>query len=91
MLTAYSIAMGLDRKIGTMAKLHSTWNMIAVEYQRLWSHTYSDDAEEQLYALIQREREPSELATMEAPNNQKLLGEWQEHVFEMYHLTRQSG
>ena len=90
-LTAYSIAMGLDRKIGTMAKLHSTWNMIAVEYQRLWSHTYSDDAEEQLYALIQREREPSELATMEAPNNQKLLGEWQEHVFEMYHLTRQSG
>src|SRR5271170_7027043 len=64
-LSAYSMAVGLDRKISTMAKLHSAWNVISLEYQRLWNHTYSDDAEEQLYVLFQREKEPSELAVTE--------------------------
>lgn len=90
-LTAYSMAVGLDRKISTMAKLHSAWNLISLEYQRLWNDAYSDDAEEKLYAIFAHEKEPSELATTEAPNNQKLSGEWQEHVFKMYHLTGQHG
>ncbi len=90
-LSAYSMALALDRKISTMAKLHSAWNVIAQEYQRLWNNTYSDDAEEKLYAIFEREREPSELATTEAPNDQRLLGEWQEHVFSMYRLTGQHG
>src|ERR1700681_682290 len=38
-MTAYSIAVGLDRKITTMAKLHSAWNRISQEYRRLWSQT----------------------------------------------------
>jgi hypothetical protein len=90
-LSAYSMAVGLDRKISTMAKLHSAWNLIALEYERLWSHPDSDDAEEHLYAVFQREKEPSELAATEAPYKEKLLGKWQEYVFAMYHLTQQHG
>src|SRR5260370_921344 len=33
-MTAYSIAVGLDRKITTMAKLHSAWNRISQEYRQ---------------------------------------------------------
>jgi hypothetical protein len=90
-LSAYSIAVGLDRKIGTMAKLHSAWNQIAVDYDRLWNHASDDNAESQLGEVMRREKEPSELATTEAPNDQVLLGKWQEHVFSMYHLTGQHG
>jgi len=91
-LSAYSMAVGLDRKISTMAKLHSSWNLISLEYQRLWNHPDSDDAEAQLDAVFQREKEPSELGATEAPNNQKLLGKWQEYVFDRYRsLTAQHG
>jgi len=89
--SAYSMAVGLDRKMGTMAKLHSTWNRIATEYDRLWNHAYDEDAESQLDSIIQREKEPSELAATEAPNDQRLLGKWQDHVFSMYHVTGQHG
>jgi hypothetical protein len=89
--SAYSIALGLDRKIGTMSKLHSAWSQIAAEYDRLWNHTDDDDAEAQLGRIVQREKEPSELAATEAPNDQKRLGQWQDHVFSMYHLTREHG
>lgn len=89
--TAYAMAVNLDGKIATMTKLYSSWNRIAAEYDRLWNHTYDDDAEDQLNQIIQSEREPSELATTDAPNNQKLLGEWQDRVFAMYHLTSEHG
>jgi hypothetical protein len=84
---AYSIAVSLDRQIATMAKLHSMWSQIAAEYDRLWNHTADDDAEGELARIMDKEREPSELATQEAPNDQQLLGQWQQHVFSMYHLT----
>ena len=90
-ITAYSMAVSLDRKIGTVAKLHSSWNRIAQEYDRLWSHASDGDAEEQLAKIIQMEWEPSELATTDAPNDQKLLGEWQDRVFNLHHLTAQHG
>lgn len=90
-MTAYSIAVGLDRKMAVMAKLHSAWNRIAQEYNRLWSHTGDEDAESQLKRIIEMSLEPSELATTEAPNDQKLLGKWQDRVFAMYHLTGQHG
>ncbi|SRR5260370_15648785 len=90
-ISAYSIAVGLDRKISTMVKLHSTWNRIALEYDRLWNHSYEPDAEEQLNKILQDEKEPSELATTEAPNDQKMLQKWQDQVFMMYHLTGQHG
>ncbi len=89
--SAYSIAVGLDKKIGTMAKLHSAWSQIAIDYDRLWNHTADDDAESQLDQIIRREKDPSELATTDAPNDQKLLGQWQDRVFSMYKLTEQRG
>lgn len=91
LLSAYSMAVGLDRKIGTMAKLHSTWNQISMEYDRLWNHQNDSNSEEQLDQIIRREKEPSELATTDAPNDQKRLGKWQDHVFTMYRLTGQNG
>jgi hypothetical protein len=90
-MTAYSIAVGLDRKIATMAKLHSAWNRISQEYRRLWSQTGADDAETQLAQIIEMSLEPSELATTDAPNDQKLLEKWQDRVFALYHLTGQRG
>jgi hypothetical protein len=90
-MTAYSIAVGLDRKISTMAKLHSAWNTISQEYNHLWSHIGDEDAESQLERLVEMSREPSELATTEAPNDEKLLGKWQDRVFALYHLTGQRG
>ena len=89
-VTAYSMAVNLDRRIGTMAKLHSSWNQIAREYDRLWNHANDEDAEEQLDNIVQREKEPSELAATDAPNDQELLGKWEDHVFSLYQLTSQS-
>ncbi|HME09281.1 MAG TPA: hypothetical protein VKG25_19640 [Bryobacteraceae bacterium] len=86
--TAYSIAVSLDRKIVTMAKLHSAWSQIATDYSRLWNHMDDQDAEAQLEKLFASERSPSELATTEAPNNQKLLGQWQDRVFSMYGIEK---
>jgi hypothetical protein len=90
-MNAYSIAVGLDRKIATMAKLHSAWGKISQEYNRLWSHTGDEDAESQMERIIELSREPSELATTDAPNDQKLLGKWQNRVFALYNLTGQNG
>ena len=89
--TAYAMAVNLDDKIRTMAKLHSAWNSVALDYSRLWSHAYTDEAEKDLYEIIMKARESSELATTDAPNNQKLLDKWEGHVFAMHHLTGQDG
>lgn len=89
--TAYAMAVNLDRRIATMAQLHSAWNQIANEYDRLWNHVNDEDAEAQLEKIMEKEKEPSELATTDAPNDQKLLGQWQDRVFSLYHLTSQHG
>jgi len=89
--TAYAMAVNLDRRIATMAKLHLAWSQIATDYDRLWNHAADDDAEECLEKIIEREKEPSELATTDAPNNQKLLEKWQNRVFSLYHLTGDHG
>ena len=90
-VTAYSIALNLDGKITSMARFHSAWSRIAAEYDYLWNHSYEADAELRMAKIIDQEREPSELATTEAPNDQKLLGEWQNRVFELHHLKAQNG
>lgn len=90
-LTAYAMAVNLDGSIGTMAKLHYSWSGIASEYDRLWNHTYQEDAESELYRIMEREKESSELATTDAPNDQQLLGKWQDQVFKLYRLTDQHG
>ena len=74
-----------------MAKLYAAWSRISTDYERLWNHAYDEYAETQFDAVNQREIEPSELAATDAPNDQTLLGKWQERVFSMYHLTDQHG
>ena len=69
---AYSIAYGLDKKVGTMVKLYSAWSRISTDYRRLWNHAYDEEAEISLDAITQREIEPSELAATEAPNAQNV-------------------
>lgn len=86
-INSYTIAVALDRKIGTLVKLHAAWSAIAHNYQRLWNHTYADDAEDEWDAIIVAERDPSELATTDAPYDEPLLAHWQERVFQLYHLT----
>ena len=90
-LSAYSMAVNLDAKAGTMVKLHASWAGIAADYERLWNHTYDEDAESQFEAIVQKESSPSELAATDAPNDQALLGRWQERVFSLHHLTDQHG
>jgi hypothetical protein len=84
-LGAYSMAVSLERAVRTMAKLHYSWNHIAADYDRLWNHSWDDDAEDEFGELIRRERDLSELACTEAPNNQHLLEKWQDYVFRMHH------
>jgi len=87
LLAAYSLAVSLERVVGTMAKLHYSWNQIATEYDHLWNHTYEDEAESEFEDILRRERDLSELAATTAPNDRKALGKWQEHVFQQYHLS----
>jgi hypothetical protein len=89
--TAYSMSVNLDGKVGTMAKLHSAWSRIATDYDRLWNHSYAEDAGDELDRIMQSEKEPSELAATDAPNDEKLLAKWQDRVFRLYHLTNQHG
>ena len=44
--TGYSIATGLDRRISTLSKLHSEWNSLWGEYDRLWNRWYDDETNE---------------------------------------------
>jgi hypothetical protein len=91
LLGAYSMAVGLDRKISTLAKLHASWERIATEYAHLWSHTSDPDAEDRLEKIEQLAKEPSELATTEAPNDQERIRKWQDVVFGMHELTNING
>lgn len=88
--TAYSIAVGLDRKVATMAKLLSSWKLIALDYEKLWNNVYSADAGVKLQEILKSEEEPADLATTEAPNDQKLLGKWQDRVFSLHRVADQN-
>jgi hypothetical protein len=86
LITAYAVAVNLDSKVRTMAKLHYAWGQIGNDYRRLWNHTYSDEAESELADIQRREMEFSELATTDAPNDVKRMTHWTEQVFRMHRL-----
>jgi hypothetical protein len=85
-ITAYAVAVNLDSKIRTMAKLHFAWNQIGNDYRRLWNHAYSEEAESEFVDLQRRELEISELATTDAPNDPKRMERWQNQVFKLHRL-----
>src|SRR5439155_2539412 len=74
-LTAYSIAVGLDKKSAAMTKLHSSWNRLNADFERLWEHWYEDNADEILHELMDRSIDLSEAGT-EAPYEPALLDKW---------------
>jgi hypothetical protein len=84
MATAYSIAIGLDRKVSTLSKLHSEWSSLAYEYGELWPRWHRDDADSIASALAKRGREASALATTDAPYDSKAMDKWSDHVFGSY-------
>jgi hypothetical protein len=86
-MNAYAVAVNLDSKIRTMAKLNYAWNQIGNDYKRLWSHTYNDEAEAELADLQRREAELSELATTDAPYDPKRMERWTNQVFKLNRLT----
>ncbi len=86
LLSAYSVARGLDGATRSMAKFHSAWSELAVKYEALWRTTHADDASMKLDLLIAKEIDLSTQATTEAPNNQERMGFWQDHVLRQRHL-----
>ncbi len=86
-ITAYTIAVNLDLTIRTMAKFHYQWGELAEGYESLWSNIHAADAMLDFETLCRRERDLSELATTDAPNDQKRLAYWQDQVFQQHHLV----
>ena len=88
-LSAYTISVSLDATIRTMSKLHYSWSEIAHGYESLWNDVYSDFASERLDTLMNRERDLSEVATTDAPNDQERMGYWQAQVLKDHHVIGQ--
>jgi hypothetical protein len=82
-VTAYSIAIGLDSRIKTLTELHYRWNHLSADYERLWNHWQEDDAEQVLEDLLRRAREASETGT-EMPYDSKLVEKWQKMVYSRF-------
>lgn len=80
-LTAYSIAVNLDKTPAKMARLHHSWNQLAADYQRLWDHWYEEEAEMVLRELQSRARDLSDDATTAGPSyDENLIDKWQDLV-----------
>jgi hypothetical protein len=82
-MTAYSIAIGLDKRVSALSKLHNEWNRLQWDYERLWNHWSDDGAEETLRELIQRAREASEIGT-EMPYDKRRINKWEQFVFSRF-------
>ena len=85
--TAYSIAVGLDRKAAAMSKLQYQWSQIAPDLERLWNHWYQDDAESQLHDILKRSREASQLGSTDAPYDERRMDKWQGRVSLLHGAT----
>lgn len=74
-LTAYSLAVSLDRKVTSLSKLHSQWNHIQADFEMLLDHFKDDDANDILQDLQRRCRDASENG-LEMPYNEHLIQKW---------------
>lgn len=81
-LTATSIATSPEKRVGTLAELHSKWLEVSSEYERLWSHLGDPDAEEKLRQIVDRQAPLSRLAVADAPYEPKRLKKWSEKVLQ---------
>ena len=83
-LSAYSISANLDGSVTALLKLHAAWSRIQGDYERLWSHTFSADAEAELDAIQREEQPASEDGVTAGPCQEKLLAQWQDRVNRMH-------
>jgi hypothetical protein len=83
LVSAYTIGFNIDRSLAGAIKLHAIWNELRFEYERLWNHWYTDDAEQGYADLCKRAREASELG-IELPYKEKEMDKWQQHVYSQY-------
>lgn len=79
-IMAYSMAVGLDKKAATMAKLHYLWHQVRSDYMGLWNRWYEDSAGVRLEEIRAREREASQLSITDGPYNERLIQKWQKFV-----------
>ena len=86
LLSAYSIARGLDGAARTMSRLQFSWSELASAYEALWNTTYEETASTRLAQLFTRENDLSSQSSTEAPNKQDRLGYWQDQVLRQRHL-----
>jgi hypothetical protein len=87
LLSAYSVARGLDGATRTMSKFQFAWGELAAGYEAIWNSTWQDDASARLALLSGRENDLSSQASTEAPNNQSRLDYWQQQVFRQHYLV----
>jgi hypothetical protein len=78
-LSAYSLTVGLDKRISTLCKLHSEWNYLHSEYRSLWDHWYEDGAQENLRELLRRGRDASQNAA-ELTHDEEAMDKWEKIV-----------
>jgi len=83
----YQIAVGQDAKIRTAGKLHMGWLGLEHDYERLWSHTHDNDAEDVLQQCLGRERELSETAATEIGYKGKRWTYWLQTIHKKYEAT----
>jgi hypothetical protein len=86
-ISAYSVARGLDGATRTMAKFQFSWSELAAGYEALWNATYQEDAVSQLGLLVAKENDLSSQTSTDAPNDQKRLEYWQDQVFKQHYLV----
>ncbi len=89
MISAYSMAVNSDKNIATLTQLHAGWANIADDYQYLWNHVYSDDAESRMLAIQEQEKKYSEMAVSGIPYKPKRLKKWENHIFYLRNLSDQ--
>jgi hypothetical protein len=75
-MSAYSIAVGLDKRVRTLSDLHTRWNRLQFEYERLWHHWFEDGAVDTLRELAMRSSEASEIGT-EMPYDENRIHRWE--------------
>jgi hypothetical protein len=83
LMSAYSIAVGLDKKASNLANLHSEWNVLADTYRDIWSNWHSERARFDYADAVRSEQKLSRAST-EATYDEERLKKWTSVVFARY-------
>ena len=84
-VSAAALVMKNERNAIESADLHSRWQSLAIDFERLWSDVYANGAAEALLLLRRREAEVSKSSTA-MPSYTSMLEKAQDNVL-MHHQT----